>query len=177
MSNRLTKGVGRVGSLACDTSGSIQFDSARAKYKIRVLSFAVTSTAEADTSFDLPANGVVHDIWGKVTTASSAAGTLAIGLLSSSSGGDADGFWVNVGTSSTGDVYATYTASTSGVITGNTRGTFFSTHATGSTEDPGGMYATKPHLCSSVTAKSVTYTGSSTGTGASGLLYIEYTEI
>lgn len=183
MSNRLTKGRARVGSIACDTSGGVLFDQDRAELKLKVIAFtAAASTAETDTSFDLPDNGIVHDVWGKITAASSAGGTLQVGLLSSSSGGDASGFMISVGTSTTGDIRGGFTSSTSGAagdfITGVTRGALLAIHSSGSTgaDDPG-MYAEKPHLCSSVTAKSVTWTTNSSGTTLAGRLYILYTQV
>ncbi len=178
MSNRLTKGVGRVGSIAVDSG--IFFDRDRVKRYIKVLPFTVTTTVETDTTFDLPATGLVNDMWVKITTASSAGGTLQVGLLSSSSGGDADGFIASIGTSSTGVLYptVTFTDATSGdIVTGNKRGVFLSAHATGTTDlGSWGFYSQKAFATDSVLAKSVTYTLNSTS-GTAGNIYIEYTEI
>jgi hypothetical protein len=180
MSNRLTKGVGRVGSIALDSSGGVLFDRDRAKRCIKVLTFTGASTTEVDTSFDLPTSAIVHDIWAEVTTASTAAGTLTAGTLSSESGGDADGFIVSIGTSSTGILYPTFThteATSGDIITGNKRGVLLSAHATGTTDlGSWGFYAQKAYRTDSATAKSVSYTLNSTS-GTAGNIYIEYTEI
>ncbi len=198
MSNRLSKGEVLVGALKADTditalddvrgatvtssSGGVSFKGLAA---LKVAAIAIVSTggtSETDSAFDLPADGIVYDVFGKITTASSAGGTILVGLLSSSSGGDADGFMVDVSTSSTGDIRGRFSSSTSGAagdfITGNTRGDLLSVHATGTTaaDDPG-MYAEKPHCCSSITAKSVTYTLNSTGATVAGYIYISYLEI
>ncbi len=91
MSNRLTKGKARVGSLSIDSSGGVGFDNDRAIRKIVALPFTNASTAENDTTFDVPSSALIHNVWVKITTASSAAGKLSVGLLSTTSG-DADGF-------------------------------------------------------------------------------------
>jgi hypothetical protein len=183
MSNRLTKGRARVGSIACDTSGGVLFDKDQATLKVKVLSFqAAASTAENDTAFDFPSNGILHDVWVKVTAASTAGGVISVGLLSSESGGDADGLIVNLGSSATGTYRGGLTSSTSGAtgsfVTGSKRGALIAVWSSGSTaaDDPG-MYAEKPHLFSSVTAKSVSWTTNSSGAALAGLIYLQYTEI
>ena len=182
MSNRLTKGIARVGSIACDSSGGVNFDQDRAKLKVKVIPFiAAGSTVETDTTFDLPANGILHDVWAKITTASTAAGTFSVGLLSTSSGGSATGFISAIGSSSTGDLRGSFTSSTSGSIgnfvTGSKRGSLLATFSSGSTDGDPGMYAEKAHLCSSVAAKSVTWTTNSSGVLFAGRIYLQYTEI
>lgn len=54
----------------------------------------VQATTETDTGFDLPTKGIVWDVFLDVVTAEATAGTktVDVGLLSSESGGDADGF-------------------------------------------------------------------------------------
>ena len=56
-----------------------------------VLPFGVSDNSETDTGIDLPANMLVKDAFIRVTTVD-ATETLDVGLLSSESGGDADGF-------------------------------------------------------------------------------------
>lgn len=181
MSNRLTKGVARVGSIACDTTGGVWFDQDRAKHQIKAISFTSSSTAETDTTYDLPSSCIVRDVWLKLTTASSAAGTMNVGLLSSESGGDADGFVVSISTTSTGIRYPTFThteATSGDIITGNKRGLLLSAHATGTTDlGSWGFYSQKAHPSDLVTAKSVTYTVSATAGGPAGTIFIEFTEI
>jgi len=180
MSNRLSKGKVRVGSLACDTSGGVWFGSDLAKKNVMAVPFTCTGTSEVDTGYDLPDSAVVHDVWVKITTASTASGTISVGLFSSSSGGDADGFIASLGTSSTGIAIPrlTYTAATSGdIVTGNKRGALISAHATGTTDlGSWGYYAEHDFATDSVTAKSVTYTANSTS-GTAGYVFFAYTEI
>lgn len=63
---------------------------------IKVAKIPVTalSTGEKDTGFDLPTKGIVLDVFVDVTTAEATGSTktIDVGLLSSESGGDADGF-------------------------------------------------------------------------------------
>ena len=63
------------------------------KTKVLPIGFA-DGTTENDTGFDLPANGLLQDIWVNVKTAEATGTTksISVGLLSSESGGDADGF-------------------------------------------------------------------------------------
>lgn len=51
----------------------------------------VKKTSEFDTGLDLPAGIIVHDVIAEVTTADNS-GTIDVGILSTESGGDADGF-------------------------------------------------------------------------------------
>ncbi len=186
MSNRATKGVLRAGSVAVDSSGGYKFDQDRAELKVKVLPFtAAGSTAETDTSFDLPANGILHDVWVKITTASTAGGKINVGLLSSEGGGDADGFLASVGSSSTGEVRGTFATSTSGAngpfLVSNTRGALLVTFTSGSTGTGTigdcGLFAEKRHLLASVAAKSVVWFTNSSGVALAGRIYLQYTEI
>ncbi len=183
MSNRLTKGKGRVGSLSIDTSGGVGFAAGQATRKIMAIPFTLTSTAETDTTYDLPASGLVHDVWAKITTATSAGGQLSVGLLSSSSGGDADGFMAAVGSSSTGVIRGTWVSSTSGfsgtLITSYTRGAYFAAFSSGTTAatETAGTAAERAHIIDSKTARSITYTVNSSAVTPAGTIFIDYTEI
>lgn len=184
MSNRLTKGRGRVGSLAVDTSGGVWFEADKACRKIAAISItAPGSSAETDTNWDLPTYALVQDVWLKITANSTAGGHLSVGLSSTSSG-DADGFIYQQGTSSTGVYYpnATFTAATSGdLVTGATRGALLMAHATGTTDLGSWGYFTPITFVSAVpatvTEKSVTFSWKTTQTTPAGTLFIEYTEI
>ena len=196
MSNRLTKGKARVGSLAVDvgvtatsgvaaqtvtsSSGGVVFThgSVTATRKIKAISFSGTATSEQNTSFDLPASGILHDVWVKITTASTAAGKISAGLISTTSG-DADGFVLLLGTSSTGVFRPgpTVTAATSGdVVTGCTRGILLGSFTTGSTQDEYGYYGERAHVLGSINETRVSVTLNSTS-GTAGYLYLDYTEI
>lgn len=182
MSNRLTKGKARVGSLAVDTSGGVGFgtDGVVATRKIKALPFLGTATSEKTLGWSLPDNSMVHDVYVKITTASSAAGTLSLGLITTSSG-DADGFIAGLGTSSTGVFVPgpTYTAATSGdKITANNRGILLSAWTTNSTQDEYGMYCqfSYPTTGNKMLETGLSATLSSTA-GCAGYVYIEYTEL
>lgn len=185
MSNRATKGILRAGSVAVDSSGGYLYDQDRAARKIKVIPFINTSTCEQDTTFDLPADGILHDVWVKITTASSAGGKISVGLLSSESGGNASGFLASVGASSTGEVRGIYTTSTSGAngafLVSNTRGSLLATFTSGSTGTAAlgdcGLYAEKKHLFSSVAAKSVSWFSNSSGVALAGRIYLDYVEV
>jgi hypothetical protein len=179
MSNRFTKGKGLFGSISLDTSGGFGYAGDQAIRKIAVLSIAGGSTAEQDSGFSLPTNGVVHDIWVKITTASTAAGTLSVGLISTTSG-DADGFIASLGSSSTGTFYPKHTfteATTGDIVTGNKRGALLSSHATGTTDlGSWGYYSQFGHPLTAMLERAVSYTWNVTS-AAAGKVYIEYTEI
>lgn len=181
MSNRLTKGKARVGSLVVDTSGGVGFgtDGVVAERKIKALAFSGLATSEQASGWFLPTYSLVHDMWVKVTTASSASGTINVGLISTTSG-DADGFIVSLGTSTTGLFYPTvaYTAATSGdVVSGTNGGALWTAMATGTTDLGSWGYYTKiPYRSNASLETQVSWTLNSTS-GTAGYLYVEYTEI
>ena len=133
--------------------------------QLRVKKIPITSTptgAEQDTSFDLPSGAVVRDVLVDVTTAEAtgATKTLDVGLLSSESGGDADGLLDGVSVAATGLVrgVATLTVgSNETYFASSTRGALLATLVAGTdvATDVGTNYEV-PHLGDSVTAKSVT---------------------
>jgi hypothetical protein len=109
-----------------------------------------TAATEKDTGFDLPAQAAVldrlHGMQVVVTTLDSSQNIL-FGLLSSESGGDADGFSTNV-------------SLTTAVQKVSVNGALFSSNA--------------PHQTDSVTAKSISYTlDTSTDTGK-GFFIVPY---
>lgn len=71
----------------------------------------ITDGAETDSSIDLPTPAVVTGIFLEVLTAEATGGTktLDVGLLSSESGGDADGFLDGASVAATGTVVPIYT--------------------------------------------------------------------
>jgi hypothetical protein len=132
-------------------------------------------TSETDTGFDLPDKCEVLDVLVDVQT-SEAGRTIDVGLLSSESGGDADGFIVGLSIASTGlargqaetaiGTYETYWGS-------NTRGALMSDYVAGSdSAGDHGLYNEKPHLSDSVTAKSVSYSCSAGTLSAAGYIYL-----
>lgn len=125
-------------------------------------------TTENDTGFNLPATAIVEDVLVNVTTAEATGGTktLDVGLLSTETGGDANGFAAAVDVSSTGlkRPEGTFTAGTNETyLSANTRGALLATAVAGANVATDvGTYAEKPFLTDSVTAKSVSWTPGST---------------
>ena len=81
------------------------------KYQVAYIPFSIADSiaaTEKDTGFDLPANAVVlPDVGIMVATIETAgAKTIDVGLLSSESGGDADGYIVAASTGTAGTVMA-----------------------------------------------------------------------
>lgn len=197
MSNRLTKGTGLVGSLVADTDITATSDMAARSvtsssggmlwtvtstqtvaHKVAGIAFASVATSEVDSGFDMPDSALVTDVYVKITTASSAGGTMSVGLITTSSG-DADGFIVSLGTSTTGLFWpgATITSATSGdTVTGCYRGALMANYSTGTTQDEFGNYTPKAFRTESMLEKSVSYTFNSTS-GTAGFIIFEYTEV
>ena len=187
MSNRLSKGKARVGSLSVDTCGGVYGGMDRVCRKQKNIAFTAQGTSgEFEIGWDLPDHAIVHDVYALITINSTAAGTINVGLSSTSSG-DADGFIYVLGTSSTGLIYPgpTITSATSGdVVTACTRGHLLAGFTTGggSTDDLYGYYGPHPYVsegAATVTEKSVTFSWKTTQgtTGPAGILFIDYTEI
>jgi hypothetical protein len=138
-----------------------------------VLPFGASDNSETDTGIDLPANLLVKDAYIKVSTTDSDE-TLDVGLLSSESGGDADGFvlltsvassgYVNpwpVVTSGTNIDYVVHTAGYGAYLKQGIAGA-------DAVATVGG-FARRYHVTDG-TAKSVTYTGSSGSDTAAGYI-------
>lgn len=121
--------------------------------------------SEVDTGFDLPAKAVVLDVWVDIRTleATASTKTIDVGLLSSETGGDADGFLDGVSTAS---ALAAQGTLTNGTLT---LGALL--------RDASGVsvaYSRKNHLTDSVAAKSVTYTLGGAHTEVAGDIHILY---
>ncbi len=121
----------------------------------KAVKLPITTTptgSEQDTGFDLPANALVLGAFVEVTVAEATGTTktIDVGLLSSESGGDADGFLDGVSVAALG-------AYQGGLVSGAvTLGAFFRETVTDS--GAATLNARKPHNTSAVTARSVTYT-------------------
>ena len=185
MSNRLSKGKVRVGSLSVDTCGGVYGGMDRVCRKQKNIAFTAQGTsASYEIGWDLPDHAIVHDVYALITINSTAAGTINVGLSSTSSG-DADGFIYQLGTSSTGLIYPgpTFTAATSGdKVTASSRGQLLAAWTTNSTDDEFGYYGEFSYVsegASTLTEKSVTFAWKTTQgtTGPAGILFIDYTEI
>lgn len=138
------------------------------------------AAAEIDSTFDLPAKAVVTDVYIDVTTAEATGSTKAIdvGLLSSESGGDADGFLHQVSVATTGLKRAGATLDgTNNWFVAGLRGALLARTVAGANADDRGLYNEFPHRSDSVTAKSVTYTPASAFTEFRGSIYVVYDEV
>lgn len=185
MSNRLTKGKALVGQVGVDDRTGVHLGSTTVRVRdyTKELTFtAAGSTVETDSGYDLPTYGVLRGLSVLVTAASTAGGALHVGLLSSESGGDQDGFAISVGTSTVGIKGPKFTTSTSGATgsfaVSNTYGALISAFSSGSTgaDDPG-FAVVKPHYADSVTSKSISITTNSSGTTFAARVFLHLTEL
>lgn len=132
--------------------------------KAKRIPITTKTAAEIDTGWDLPAKAVVLDIVLDVKTAEATASTKAldVGLLSSETGGDADGFLVQVSTSSA--------VMRRGILTGAviSRGALLRDAGSAS------VFSAANFLSDSVVAKSVTYTPAAAHTELTGDIVIFY---
>jgi len=121
------------------------------------------STTEADTGIDLPAGSIVTDVLIDVVTNASGA-TIDVGLLSTESSGNADGFVDGASCATATKVRpgATVTTGSSEVyLSASTRGVLLVDTFTAGADSAGdvGTYVEKNHVCDGTTV-SVTYTTS-----------------
>jgi hypothetical protein len=143
-----------------------------------VVPFGANDNSELDTGLDLPvANLLVQDVLLRVTTAD-ATETIEVGILSSESGGDLDGFidaasvgtagYVNLWPTVTGGTNIDYHDATAGY------GVFLSQSIAGAdaVATVGGFE--RRYYRTDGTAKSISYTGSSGSDTAAGYIYLPY---
>ena len=138
------------------------------------------NTTETDTTIDLPDNAVVMDVFIDVETADTGI-TLDVGLLSTESGGDADGFLDGISVASTGLVHPAITVtsgSSEDYFSATTYGAFLADFTAGS-DNAGdvGTFARKYHPTDSVDAKSISYTASAGADTAAGTIYFVIAEL
>ena len=145
-----------------------------------VLPFGAADNTEVDTGIDLPANLLIKDAGIRVTTID-ATETLDFGLLSSESGGDADGFgmvldvgnlgWVNmypVITNGTTIDYAVHTSGYGALLKQGIAGA-------DAVATVGGV-ARRYHRTDG-TAKSISYSGTTGSDTAAGYIYLHYSRL
>ena len=146
------------------------------------------NNTETDTTFDLPAKAIVHEVLVEVKTAEATASTktIDVGLLASESGGDADGFIDGLSVAATGLIVPKFVAT---VGSNNTYLGAAATHTIGAlltgvliagqdTADAGDGFAMKaPHFAGAVTAKSVSYKRGDTFVEFKGHIWILYSEM
>lgn len=140
--------------------------------------FGASNAVETDTGLDLPAGCVLHpsSVFLRVTSAD-ATETIDIGLLSSESGGDADGLVALATVATAGWVNLWPTINNGATIdftNGNTFGALLGNSITGSdaVATCGGFYP-RSHRTDGV-AKSISWTGSAGSDTAAGYAYLGY---
>lgn len=142
-----------------------------------VIPFALADTTtgtETDTGFDLPTNALVDPFGVSVDVQTLESGkTIDVGILSSESGGDANGFVEALSLTTAVTVIPAIGAS-SGVLNANTYGVMLSNYTVGTNADDRGMVFLKRYRCDG-TAKSISYTLASTVTVAKGFIRLGMT--
>ena len=143
------------------------------RYQVLVIPFDIADSdiadaVEFDTGFDLATGQAVQPLGvGVRVTTIDATEDIEVGILSSESGGDTDGFINNASLATATFVPATVTVTT-GVIQSNpTRGALLADHADGTNADDRGIHQVKQFVCNG-TAKSIALllsTGTDTGAG------------
>jgi hypothetical protein len=164
----------RVGAMAEPAFGIV---------KAAKVAIGAVSTGEKDTGFDLPTKGIVLDVFVDVTTleATATTKTIDVGLLSSESGGDADGFLDGASTAAAavvrGSITVTDGSNQNFIAAAPTLGALLRSGVLGT--DAAGESAAlikTPHVLNG-TAKSLTYTLGSTHTELVGAIYVVYIDM
>lgn len=180
--SRVTRGTALVGGIALD--GPAGSPAGVIQYVPKVIKVPVVAktTGEKDTTIDLPTKGLVLDVWVDVTTKEDTSGTktIDVGLLSSESGGDTDGFLDGVSTSSTGIKRGLPTITAGGSETyfaSSTRGLLLSSLTAG-TDSAGdvGTYYENYHVLNG-TAKSLVYQLGAAHTELVADIYVLYIDL
>lgn len=177
-SSAIGRGIKTVGGLNYHGQGVIE--------RWQRLNIGATPTgSEQDTGWDLPANALVTDVFVRVITPEATGGTktLDVGLLSSESGGDADGFIDGVSVATAGLVVPNVTltaGATETYVSSWTVGVLLTSGVplagTNTVGDEGSFYR-EWHPTSAVTAKSISYTaGSNDFAEFRGAIFIHYYE-
>lgn len=141
-----------------------------------VIPFSIANTTaatETDTGFDLPTNAIVqpNGTLVEVTTVD-ATEQIDVGILSSESGGDADGFLALLSVATAAPVLPAVTV-TAGVYAANTFGALISDYTVGTNADDRGLFNTKQYRCNG-TARSISYTLTTGSDTAEGFIKITY---
>lgn len=138
----------------------------------------ISAGTEVDTGWDLPDDAVVLDTFVNVETheQTGTTKTISAGLLSSESGGDADGFIAALSVASAGyKAAATALDGGSAYFNTTTIGALMRFFVQGADAADRGLFAPRRHVAGSVTAKSVSVTAGDTDwEDFKGSLYIMY---
>lgn len=149
--------------------GNVELTDARIPRYKKIEITATPTGSEQDTTFDLPVPCVVTNVFVNVTTAEATGGTktMDVGLLSSETNGDANGFLAAVSCAATGLVGGSLASG------GQTLGALLYADESGA-----GVLVPEKHMVTGSNAKSVTYTaGSADWAEFRGELWIEYVDL
>lgn len=151
--------------------------------KVKKIAVSTLTAVEIDTGFDLPTKGIVLDVFVDVKTAEATGTTktIDVGLLSSETGGDADGFLDGVVDSAialkVGTLPVTDGTNTNFYTAAPTLGVLFFDGLLGAdAAATPGVLTRRPHVLNG-TAKSLTYTLGSVHTELVADIYVVYLEI
>lgn len=142
--------------------------------KLFVIPFSASDNTETDTSFDLPYETLIDDVRIFVR-GTDATETIDIGLLSSETAGDADGFLVGASVATSGwvDPTTVTVGSNERYLSACTYGALMGSFLAGAdVAGDVGTFIKKGHMVTGSNAVSVTYTGSSGSDTAAGDIYL-----
>jgi hypothetical protein len=165
-----------VAGIAASGPNEIKVDTSRRKQTARI-PFSITdmvAATEYDTGLDLPTNALVIPTAGLSVDVKTidATETIDVGILSSESGGDADGIAALVALDTAVVVPAAVTV-TAGVFSANTFGALVSSYTAGTNADDRGLFMPKMYRCDG-TAKSISLTLTTGSDTAKGFVNIPY---
>lgn len=147
--------------------------------KTLVIPFGASDNTETDTGIDLPYGVKVYDAFIEVETID-ATETLDVGLLSSETAGDANGFLAAISVGTLGFVQPnTYTTGSNEIyLSASTLGALLVSKNTGAdVAGDTGFVDYQGHFVTGTNAVSVTYTGSSGSDTAAGFIYLRFTHL
>jgi hypothetical protein len=137
-------------------------------------------TDEHDTGYALQAYDIIKDVYVRVYTAEATASTktIDVGLLSSQSGGDADGLLDGVSTSAAGTIKGesaiTTGSNTKFAAATPTRGVLMMDHQAGTDVDQDEGVAYKKHHVCNTTALNISYTLGEAATELDADIVVEF---
>lgn len=171
--------IGKYGSVTPSVK-SVRLDRSGVD-KCLIVAFSASDNDETDTEVDLPYNVVIYDAAVEVVTAD-ATETLNIGLLSSESGGDADGILASVPMTTAGylPAFDTVAGANQSYVYRAWWGALMGSPVVGtdsSEETYYGISHVEGHRTAYGYANSVTYTGSSGSDTAAGYIYLYFRHI
>lgn len=167
-------------SLAANANKIIPINSLNT-YQLLAIPFGASDNTETDTGLDLPA-GCFLDMWSPLlrVTGTDATETIDFGILSTESGGDADGFIAAASVANSGQVNLIPQITDGGTIdylSTNYVGALLTTSIAGANAVATVGGTTSKQYRTNGTAKSLSYTGSAGSDTAAGYFYLRYQKL